>query len=86
MKNKWKNLPSWVKGGIIGILVTLILSLFNHYVLYIAWQNSPLGIISMIICGLNKCNIVKTFIDWLFLPIIFALIWLVIEKIKQKKS
>jgi len=86
MKNLWRNLSSWLKGGVIGILITLILVLFNHYILYITWQNSPLGIISIVVCGFNKCSIVKTLIGWLFFPIIFALIGWIVEKNKNKKS
>ena len=81
----WKNLPHWSRGLIIGIILTLVLSLINHSIFMIAWPNSPLGLLNLAFCGMNQCSIPIIILNWIIFPLIFLIIWTIIGKIKSKK-
>ncbi len=81
-----KNLSSWLRGLFIGAVITLVLSLINHYVLSISWGNSPLGFANFLICGFKKCGTGAVIFNWSILPLIFLIIWAIVGKVKHRKQ
>lgn len=79
IKMRWKNWPSWVKGGIIGIIIAIILSLI--VILFGEYDNLITFLIGFGIFTINfwlailiNCNIESCFISDLYIFMIVFII------------